>query len=53
VTLYFYSTKLKVGSKYLYISWYAFEHQVRKSSLTPDVGEETEQCQKAEENWRT
>jgi hypothetical protein len=30
----FYSTKLKVGSKYLYLTWCAFEHQVRKFSLT-------------------
>jgi hypothetical protein len=26
--------KIKVGSKYLYLTWCAFEHQVRKSSLT-------------------
>jgi hypothetical protein len=25
---------MKVGSKYLYLTWCAFEHQVRKSSLT-------------------
>jgi hypothetical protein len=30
VTLYFYSTKLKAGSKYLYLTWSAFEHQVKK-----------------------
>jgi hypothetical protein len=34
VTFSFYSTKLKVGSKNLYLTWCAFEHQVRKSSLT-------------------
>jgi hypothetical protein len=34
MTLYLYSSKLKVGSKYLYLTWCAFEHQVRKSSLT-------------------
>jgi hypothetical protein len=34
VALYLYSTKVKVGSKYLYLTWCAFEHQVRKSSLT-------------------
>jgi hypothetical protein len=33
VALYLYSTKLKVGSKYLYLTWCAFEYQVRKSSL--------------------
>jgi hypothetical protein len=31
---YLYSSKLKVESKYLYLTWCAFEHQVRKSSLT-------------------
>jgi hypothetical protein len=34
VALYFCSIKLKVGSKYLYLTWCAFKHQVRKSSLT-------------------
>jgi hypothetical protein len=34
VALYFYSTKLKVESKYLYLTWCAFEQQVRRSSLT-------------------
>jgi hypothetical protein len=34
VALYLYSTKLKVGSKYLYLTWCAFDQHVRKSSLT-------------------
>jgi hypothetical protein len=34
MALYLYSAKLKVGSKYLYLTWSAFEHQVRKTSLT-------------------
>jgi hypothetical protein len=34
MALYLYSTKLKVESKYLYLTWCAFEYQVRKSSLT-------------------
>jgi hypothetical protein len=33
VSLYLYSRKLKVGSKYLYLTWCASEHQVRKSAL--------------------
>jgi hypothetical protein len=31
MALYFYSIKLKVGSIYQYLTWYAFENQVRKS----------------------
>jgi hypothetical protein len=34
IALYLYSTKLKVESKYLYLTWCAFEHQVKKSSVT-------------------
>jgi hypothetical protein len=30
VTLYFYFIKLKVESKYLYLTWCAFEHQMKK-----------------------
>jgi hypothetical protein len=33
MALYLDSSKLKVRSKYLYLTWCAFEHQVRKSSL--------------------
>jgi hypothetical protein len=33
MALYLYSSRLKVGSKYLYLTWCAFEHQVRKFSL--------------------
>jgi hypothetical protein len=34
MALYLYSSKFKVGSKYLYLIWCAFEHQLRKYSLT-------------------
>jgi hypothetical protein len=30
MALYLFSSKLKVGSKYLYLTWCAFEYQVRK-----------------------
>jgi hypothetical protein len=33
MALYLCSLKLKVRSKYLYLNWCAFEHQVRKYSL--------------------
>jgi hypothetical protein len=52
MALYLYSTKLKVGRKYLYLTWCAFEHQVRKYYQHYDAGEEAEQFQNEEEKWR-
>jgi hypothetical protein len=46
MALYLYSTKLKVGSKYLYLTWCAFEHQVRKSSLTLMQGKKQSNAKK-------
>jgi hypothetical protein len=51
MALYLYSIKLKVRSKYLYLTWCDFKHQVRKSSLILWCREETELCQKVVEKW--